>query len=146
MHLRRQPPCTMNGSHHCNLRIAVPNLYPKCMNRRIFSVLPPYMQNPILHIWNRNLMIGFDPFARSFLVDSRSIIDIETSSSTKLIIPAVRMFLSSFSRTQRGTSPTLFGNLFRSSHALVYAFISCQLAASQNIERCFKLVVATITC
>jgi hypothetical protein len=91
-------------------------------------------------------MISFDSFARSFLIDSIAIIDVEASSSAKLIIPTSRMFGSSLSRTQRGTSPTLFRNLFRSSHALVYDFISCQLAASQNIERCFKLVVATITC
>jgi AAA domain len=75
-----------------------------------------------------------------------AIINVKPSGSTKLIVPTSLMFGSSLSRTQRGTSPTLFGNLDRSSHALVYAFISCQLAASQNIERCFKLVVATITC
>jgi hypothetical protein len=146
MHLIRQPPRTVNRSHHCNLRILLPNLDPDRMNRRIFPVLPPHMQNAILHIGSGNLMISFDSFARSFLVDSIAIIDVEASSSAKPIIPTSRMFGSSLSRTQRGTSPTLFRNLFRSSHALVYDFISCQLAASQNIERCFKLVVATITC
>jgi hypothetical protein len=146
MHLIRQPPCTVNGSHHCDFSILLPNLDPDRVDRRIFPVLPPHMQNAILHIGSGNLMISFDSFARSFLVDSIAIVDVEASSSAKPIIPTTRVTRSSLSRTQRGTSPTLFRNLFRSSHALVYYFISCQLAASQNIERCFKLVVATITC
>jgi hypothetical protein len=146
MHLRRQPPRTVNRSHHCDLIILLPNLHPNRMNRRIFPVLPPHMQNAILHIGSGNLMISFDSFARSFLIDSIAIINVKTSGSTKLIIPTSRMFGSSLSRTQWGTSPTLFRNLFRSSHTLVYDFISCQLAALQNIERCFKLVVATIIC
>ena len=133
MHLRWQPARTVNRCNHCDLHILLPNFYPDCMNRRILSVLPPDMENAIFHIRDGNLMIGFDPFARSLLVDSRSIVDIKTSGSTKLIIPALRMLCSSLSRTQRRTSPTLFGNFFRSfSHDLIikYRFLTISFLAS----------------
>ena len=41
-------------------------------------------------------MIGFNPFARPFLIDAIAIIDVEASSSAKLIVPTSRMFGSSF--------------------------------------------------
>jgi hypothetical protein len=41
-------------------------------------------------------MLGFNPFARSFLIDAIAIINVKPSGSAKFIIPAVRMFSPSF--------------------------------------------------
>ena len=120
------------------------------MNRRIFSVLPPYMQNAVLHIWDRNLMVSFDPFTRSLLIDSIAIIDVKTSGSTKLIIPASRMLDSSLSQTQRRTSPTLFGNFFRSfSHGLIiksqFLAISFLASGRSNLDLLNQMPIASLS-
>ncbi len=119
MNLRRQPTSTMDWRHHCQLITPIPDLNPDRMNRRIFPILSPHLKNSIMHLGNGNLMLGFDPFTRSFLIDSIAIIDVKSSGSAKLIIPTSRMFGSSFSRTQRRTPPTLFGYFFRSSHPCI---------------------------
>ena len=95
-------------------------------------------------------MIGFDSSTRSFLVDSISIIDVKTSGSTKLIIPALRMLVSSLSRTQRRTSPTLFGNFFRSSsHGLIiksrFFAISFLASGRSNLDLLNQMPIASLS-
>ena len=57
-------------------------------------------------------MIGFDPFTRSFLIDSSTIIDIEASGGTEFIIPTIRVVDSSFDWRKWRTSFTFFWCLF----------------------------------
>ncbi len=95
-------------------------------------------------------MLGFNPMPRPFLVDAIAIFDIKPSGSTKSSVPALRMLVSSLSRTQRRTSPTLFGNLFRSSsHGLIIEFrfltISFLASGRSNLGLLDRLPIVSLS-